>query len=61
MDEHNVNEITYDSITGLRDRKTFFVDIKRNADAQKAGQIVLIQLTQLQRVNRKYGVSVADS
>ncbi len=61
MDEHNVNEITYDSITGLRDRKTFFVDIKRNADAQKAGQIVLIQLTQLQRVNRKYGVSVGDA
>lgn len=61
MDEHNVNDITYDSMTGLRDRMTFFADIKRNAAAGKAGQIVLVQLTQLMRVNRKYGVPVGDA
>ena len=61
MDTSKANAITYDSMTGLRDRMTFFADIKRNAAAGRFGQIVLIQLTQLMRINRKYGVPVGDA
>lgn len=60
MDTSKANAITYDSMTGLRDRMTF-ADIKRNAAAGRFGQIVLIQLTQLMRINRKYGVPVGDA
>lgn len=66
MEDTNVkgsacDRVTYDSMTGLRDRKTFFADINRDAAAGKAGQIVLIQLKQLMRINRKYGVPVGDA
>lgn len=66
MEDRNVNkgtcdEATYDSMTGLRDRMTFFADVKKEAAAGKAGQIVLVQLTQLMRINRKYGVPVGDA
>lgn len=66
MEGTNVNEGicdggTYDSMTGLRDRMTFFADAKRAAATGKAGQIVLVQMTQLMRINRKYGVPVGDA
>ena len=56
----DANEITYDSMTGLKDRVTFFADVRRSAAAGQGRHMVLIQLTQLMRINRKHGATVGD-
>lgn len=58
MAGQDFKEVTYDSMTGLKDRMTFFADVK-SAPAE-GRHMVLIQLTQLMRINRKYGVPVGD-
>ena len=54
---------TYDGMTNLPDRMTFFADVKGFGSKLKEGErlpIVLIQLTRLINVNRKYGVKAGD-
>lgn len=51
---------TYDAMTGLPDRMTFFADVKKYAEAGERVPVVLIQLTKLINVNRKYGVKAGD-
>jgi EAL domain-containing protein (putative c-di-GMP-specific phosphodiesterase class I)/GGDEF domain-containing protein len=56
----DANDITYDSMTGLKDRVTFFADVRRSAAAGQGRDMVLVQLTQLMRINRKHGATVGD-
>lgn len=54
------NEITCDAVTGLRDWKTFFRDVERKIAWGIRAHVIFIQLLQLKRVNRKYGLQVGD-
>lgn len=54
------DEITCDALTGLRDWKTFFRDVERRIAGGIRAHVIFIQLLQLKRVNRKYGISVGD-
>lgn len=54
------NEITCDAVTGLRDWKTFFRDVERKIAGGIRAHVIFIQLLQLKRVNRKYGLQVGD-
>ena len=56
----DANEITYDSMTGLKDRVAFFADVRRSVAAGQGRHMVLVQLTQLMRINRKHGALVGD-
>lgn len=51
---------SYDSMTGLRDRSTFFHDVRYHADTNAKVHIIVIQLSQLVHVNRRYGIQVGD-
>lgn len=51
---------TYDSLTRLRDRVTFFKDVKEYDAANGQAHIIVVQLTRLINVNRRYGVGVGD-
>lgn len=51
---------TYDSMTGLKDRMSFFKDVNQKKINRERSHIVLVQLSQLMWVNRKYGVLVGD-
>lgn len=51
---------TYDSMTHLRDRMTFFSDIRKYEAEGVHAHIVLLQITRLINVNRKYGVQAGD-
>lgn len=53
-------EISCDALTGLRDWKTFFRDVERKIAGGIRAHVIFIQLLQLKRVNRKYGISVGD-
>ncbi len=55
-----LNEVTCDALTGLRDWKTFFMDVERKIAGGIRAHVIFIQLLQLKRVNRKYGVQVGD-
>ncbi len=51
---------SYDSMTGLRDRSTFFHDVRCHTDANAKVHIIVIQLSKLVHVNRRYGIQVGD-
>ncbi len=51
---------TYDSMTGLMDRMTFFGDVNEYRKRRVQCHIVLVQLSRLMQVNRKYGITVGD-
>ncbi len=51
---------TYDSMTGLMDRMTFFGDVNEYRKRRVQCHIVLVQLSRLMQVNRKYGIAVGD-
>lgn len=51
---------TYDSMTGLMDRMTFFGDVNEYRKRGVQCHIVLVQLSRLMQVNRKYGIAVGD-
>ncbi len=50
----------YDPMTGLKDRTAFILDTERYAAKGIHAHIILVQLSQLLRINRKYGVLVCD-
>lgn len=54
------NRGTCDSMTGLWDRMTFFADANKGIGENGCSNLILVQLSQLMRVNRKYGVAVGD-
>lgn len=58
--EKSPSTATYDSMTGLRDRMTFFQDVNRHQENQQQIHIIMIQLTRLMWVNRKYGIRAGD-
>ena len=51
---------TYDSMTGLLDRMTFFDDVNVCRDSGRQVHIIMVQLSRLMQINRKYGVAVGD-
>ncbi len=51
---------TYDSMTGLMDRMTFFQDANRCRERGEGAHIILVQLSRLMQINRKYGVPAGD-
>ena len=51
---------TQDAMTGLWDRMTFFADANRKTSEGSRSHIILLQLSQLMQVNRRYGVEVGD-
>ncbi len=50
----------YDSLTRLRDRKTFFEDVREYQATGGQAHIIMVQLTRLINVNRQYGVGAGD-
>lgn len=50
----------YDSLTHLKDRVTFFKDVRHYAESGRHAHIIMIQLSQLMWVNHKYGVAAGD-
>ena len=50
----------YDSLTRLRDRKTFFEDVREYQTTGGQAHIIMVQLTRLINVNRQYGVGAGD-
>lgn len=51
---------TYDSMTGLLDRMTFFDDVNACRESGRQVHIIMVQLSRLMQTNRKYGVAVGD-
>lgn len=51
---------TYDAMTKLKDRMTFFKDINRRKAEGSRAHILLIQPSQLIWVNRRYGILAGD-
>lgn len=51
---------SYDSMTGLRDRSTFFHDVRRYTKEDARVHMVIVQMSQLVHVNRRYGIQVGD-
>lgn len=51
---------TFDTMTGLMDRMTFFDDVNVCRDSGRQVHIVMIQLSRLLQTNRKYGVAAGD-
>ena len=54
------NMATYDSLTHLRDRVTFFADKKTAADMGSHLHLIMLQTLALPRINHKYSVQVGD-
>lgn len=53
------NTSTYDSLTHLRDRVTFFAD-KNAFDKTPKAHLIMLQTLDLPRINRKYNVQAGD-
>lgn len=51
---------TYDSMTGLMDRMTFFDDVNSCRKSGRQVHIIMVQLLRLMQANRKYGVAAGD-
>lgn len=49
-----------DALTGLRDWKTFFRDVEKKAGDGVRAHVIFIQLLQLKRVSRKYGIPAGE-
>lgn len=54
------NTPTYDSLTHLRDRVTFFADKNAVTDTTAPVHLIMLQTLALPRINRKYSVQVGD-
>lgn len=51
---------TYDSLTHLRDRVTFFADKNAVSETTSPVHLIMLQTLALPRINRKYSVQVGD-
>ena len=51
---------SYDSMTGLRDRTAFFHDVRDHIESEAHVHIIVVQLSHLAHINRRYGVQVGD-
>lgn len=58
--QYTEERATYDSMTGLLDRMTFFNDVNGCRKRGIQGHIILVQMTRLMQINRKYGVAAGD-
>lgn len=54
------NTSTYDSLTHLRDRVTFFADKNAVSETTSPVHLIMLQTLALPRINRKYSVQVGD-
>lgn len=50
----------YDSMTGLGDRSAFFQDVRYHIELDAHVHIIVVQLSHLAHINRRYGVQVGD-
>lgn len=50
----------YDSMTGLGDRSAFFQDVRYHIESDAHVHIIVVQLSHLAHINRRYGVQVGD-
>lgn len=55
-----MTSVSYDSLTHLRDRVTFFADKNTVADTASPVHLIMLQTLALPRINRKYSVRVGD-
>lgn len=60
MDKHPSTNGSYDTLTQIKDRTSFVIDTQKYAAKGIHAHIVLVQLSQLLRINRKYGILVCD-
>ena len=60
MTDQTSNPVSRDPLTGLRDWRTFFQDVKKGIAHGIHAHVILVQLIQLKRVNRKHGIQTGN-
>ena len=60
MDKYASANKTYDPLTQIKNRTSFVIDSQKYVAQGVHAHIILVQLSQLLRINRKYGILVCD-